>query len=96
MLNDATKTMVVRVKNTSKVATDFWWSFIEDEDAMRAAGTSRKPYIPVNQVYDILPIRSRLEPGEEEDVEFIYYGHAFRKFKGACLCEVKAGRSNSR
>merc|ERR1711965_1147035 len=58
---------------------------------MRAAGTSRKPYIPVNQVYDILPIRSHLEPDEEEDVEFIYYGHAFRKFKGACLCEVKGG-----
>jgi hydrocephalus-inducing protein len=42
-------------------------------------------------VFDILPIRSRLRPGESEDVEFVYYGHANRKFKGTCICEVEGG-----
>jgi len=91
VLNDTTKTMVVRVKNTSKVEAEFSWSFVEDAEAARLAATTRRPYIPVNQVYDILPIRSKLAPGEEEDVEFIYYGHAHRKFKGGCLCEVEGG-----
>ncbi|KAH8063156.1 hypothetical protein JL722_2318 [Aureococcus anophagefferens] len=45
----------------------------------------------VGLVFDILPIRSRLKPGEVEDVDFIYYGHAGRKFKGTCLCEVEGG-----
>ena len=67
------------------------WAFLEDEDAARAASTSRKPYIPVNQVFDILPIRSKLGAGDSEDVEFIYYGHASRRFKGTVLCEVEGG-----
>lgn len=44
-----------------------------------------------DQVFDILPIRSRLRPGETEDVEFVYYGHAGRKFRGTALCEVEGG-----
>ena len=91
VLNDTTKTLLVRVTNCSKVATDFQWAFLEDEDAARAASTSRKPYIPVNQVFDILPIRSKLGAGDSEDVEFIYYGHASRRFKGTVLCEVEGG-----
>jgi len=39
----------------------------------------------------VLPIRSCLAPGETEDVEFVYYGHSGRKFKGTCLCEVDGG-----
>ena len=45
----------------------------------------------MNQVFDILPIRSHLEPDEYEDVDFVYYAHAGRKFKGICLAEVVGG-----
>ncbi|KAH8070819.1 hypothetical protein JL721_4732 [Aureococcus anophagefferens] len=91
ILNDTTMTMRVRVTNCSKVETAFSWAFLEDEEASKATSTTKKPYIPINQVFDILPIRSRLKPGEVEDVDFIYYGHAGRKFKGTCLCEVEGG-----
>jgi len=91
VLNDTTKTMLVKVTNVSKVDTAFQWSFVEDETAAKASATTRKPYIPVNQVFDILPIRSLLKPGESEDVEFVYYGHNNRRFKGMCVCEVEGG-----
>ena len=91
VLNDTTKTMLVKVTNVSKVDTAFSWSFVEDEDAARSSATVKKPYIPVNQVFDILPIRSYLRPGESEDIEFIYYGHSSRRFKGLTVCEVEGG-----
>uniref|UniRef100_A0A7S2QVW6 MSP domain-containing protein n=2 Tax=Triparma pacifica TaxID=91992 RepID=A0A7S2QVW6_9STRA len=91
VLNDTTKTMLVKVTNVSKVDTAFSWSFVEDEDAARSTATTKKPYIPVNQVFDILPIRSYLRPGESEDIEFVYYGHSNRRFKGLTVCEVEGG-----
>ena len=83
--------MLVKVTNVSKVDTAFQWSFVEDETAAKASATTRKPYVPVNQVFDILPIRSMLKPGESEDVEFVYYGHNNRRFKGMAVCEVEGG-----
>ena len=91
VLNDTTKTMLVKVTNVSKVDTAFCWSFVEDEDAAKSSATTKKPYIPVNQVFDILPIRSYLRPGESEDIEFVYYGHSNRRFKGLTVCEVEGG-----
>ncbi|OQR81932.1 hydrocephalus-inducing protein, partial [Thraustotheca clavata] len=91
ILNDTQKSMHVKVTNVSKVPTVFHWVFIEDEKEARAIATTKRPYIPVNQVFDILPIRGALEPGEVENVEFIFYGHANRKFKSLVACEVTGG-----
>ncbi|KAJ1445550.1 hypothetical protein M885DRAFT_473458 [Pelagophyceae sp. CCMP2097] len=90
ILNDTSATLRMRVTNCSTVETSFAWAFLEDDDAKQAA-TARKPYVAVNQVFDILPLRSTLAAGETEDVEFVYFGHAGRKFKGTCLCEVAGG-----
>ena len=35
----------------------------------------------VNQVFDIVPIRGTLQPGDSEDVEFSFYGHADAKVR---------------
>lgn len=45
----------------------------------------------IEQIFDILPIRSSLRPGESEEVQFVYYGHANRKAIGKCACDVKGG-----
>ncbi|CAM9895712.1 unnamed protein product, partial [Laminaria digitata] len=42
-------------------------------------------------IFDILPIRSLLRPGESEEVGFVYYGHANRKALGKCACDVTGG-----
>lgn len=45
----------------------------------------------LTQIFDIMPIRSFLRPGESEEVEFVYYGHANRKALGKCTCDVTGG-----
>ncbi|TMW60398.1 hypothetical protein Poli38472_000440 [Pythium oligandrum] len=90
-LNDTQKSLTVVVTNVSKVETAFRWVFVEDEAEARAQATAKKPYIPVNQVFDILPIRGKLQPGESETIEFLFYGHANRKFKSLVACEVEGG-----
>lgn len=68
VLNDTTMTKAVRVTNNSVVDCAFSWSFLEDVDEGRQSATARRPYIPVNQIFDILPIRSFLRPNESEEV----------------------------
>jgi len=91
ILNDTTKSMSVSVTNTSSVDCHFQWAFVEDEDEAQTGASSKKPYIPINQVFDILPIRGLLAPGETDEIEFMFYGHANRKFKGLVVCEVEGG-----
>jgi hypothetical protein len=84
--------MAVKVRNSSKVQASFYWCFSEDEATAKAqAAIAKKPFIPINQVFDILPIRSFLQPGEIEEVEFTFYGHPNCKFKGLCVCELEGG-----
>lgn len=87
-LNDTQKAVSMMITNVSKVDTSFRWVFIEDD---KEAQAGKKPPIPINQVFDILPIRGLLKPSESEKVEFIYYGHANRKFKSLVACEVDGG-----
>eukprot|EP00501_MAST-03F_sp_TOSAG23-6_P000263 GSMAST32.ASY1.ANO1.269.1 assembled CDS len=91
ILNDTTKSMTMTISNNSKIDTTYSWAFFENESDCRAVSTSRKPYIPINQVFDILPIRSFLKPGQSEKIEFVMYGHTNRSFKGKCVCEVEGG-----
>ncbi|KAE9352056.1 Hydrocephalus-inducing protein [Phytophthora rubi] len=90
-LNDTQKSISLNVTNVSKVDTSFRWVFIEDEKEALPTATAKKPYIPINQVFDILPIRGLLKPNESEKIEFVYYGHANRKFKSTVACEVEGG-----
>eukprot|EP00644_Phytophthora_capsici_P002092 jgi/Phyca11/21187/fgenesh1_pg.PHYCAscaffold_84_\ len=90
-LNDTQKSISMNVTNVSKVDTSFRWIFIEDEKEALSTATAKKPYIPINQVFDILPIRGLLKPNESEKIEFVYYGHANRKFKSTVACEVEGG-----
>ena len=91
VLNDTTQTVSVKVTNISKIDTDLSWTFEADEEAARKKATAARPYIPVNQVYDVLPIRSLLRPGETEIVEFAFYGHANRKFRTSAVGIVQGG-----
>jgi hydrocephalus-inducing protein len=53
--------------------------------------SSAASMVPLNHAFDILPIRSQLQPGENEDIEFVYYGHANARIAGRCICEVLGG-----
>ena len=43
------------------------------------------------QVFDVLPIRGYLEPGEEETVEISYFARAHSKSAVVAVCEVEGG-----
>ena len=101
VLNDTSRRVKVKCTNESKIDANFWWSFVLPDAAEKKRPSSSStlnssvmrldPAQPVNAVFDILPIRSVLKPGESEDVEFVFYGHANHKYKATALCEVEGG-----
>jgi hydrocephalus-inducing protein len=92
VMNDTTCTKVARIANCGRVDAAFSWSFLVNEPEGDAPlGSSHRPPIPINQAFDILPIRSLLRPGESEEVEFVFYGHANRRIAGQCVCELEGG-----
>ncbi len=104
VLNDTTKTVSVRATNTSNIDAELQWVF-EDQGAdgtiaespvkarrkRKGAAAADLPNIPINQVFDILPIRSLLRPGESEVVEFAFYAHANREFFTTAVGVVRGG-----
>ena len=54
VLNDTTRAMRCKITNTSSVSAIYQWVFEEDEDAGKQASTLKNPYIPVNEVFDIV------------------------------------------
>ena len=95
ILNDTTKRYKIKVTNCSKVVTTYEWSF-SDERGQLSNIHNRKlsaanSTTPVSQVFDILPVRSVLNPGESEDVEFSLFGLANNKFNGTAVCAVVGG-----
>ena len=55
-------------------------------------GTPLKTAAP-EQVFDVLPIRGLLQPGETETVEISYFARADSKIEAFAVCEVEGGPS---
>ena len=100
VLNDTNKRLKVKCSNSSTILANFSWSFlVADEGKKRPASSKSEsavslksdPSLPINSVFDILPIRSSLLPGESEEVEFVFFGHANHKYKAIAVCEVQGG-----
>ena len=86
ILNDTTKKMVLTMKNISEMKLDYEWTFLQEElvyppgtsnsqNLESRESNSRPPQnktIPINEIFDILPLSGALEPGHEEQVEFVY------------------------
>lgn len=51
----------------------------------------QKISIPINEVFDILPLSGFLQPGESEQVEFVYNAFGGQRFKTAAVCHVEGG-----
>ena len=100
ILNDTTKRLKVKCSNTSSIVANFSWSFfVPDEGKKRPASSKSEsavslksdPSLPINSVFDILPIRSSLLPGQSEEIEFVFFGHANHRYKAIAVCEVQGG-----
>ena len=90
VLNDTTRREEVTITNTSRVPAAYTWAFHEDEGAAAASKGGAEQLAP-SAFFDILPIRSVLQPGESELVEFAYYAHANSRCAASAVCRVEGG-----
>jgi len=81
ILNDTSKRKYLVLTNISEMAVNYEWSFLEEESTSLNAVQEedennkkrKKPKsLPINEVFDILPVSGRLEPGQTENVEFTF------------------------
>eukprot|EP00898_Chlorokybus_atmophyticus_P005824 jgi/Chlat1/6242/Chrsp44S05765 len=100
--NDTSARKTLTLTNVSKVEVHYSWAFIEegtvDDDAASTIssatspkGRSSKPRLPANQVFDILPFRGTIPPGQSETTEIVYYAHPGSRYKAVAVCEVEGG-----
>ena len=47
--------------------------------------------LPINEVFDILPVSGILQPGETENVEFTFYAGNGLNYQGMAVCSVDGG-----
>ena len=106
-LSDTTARVPVRITNCSAVDAVYSWAWEADslkEDANsiasrsvrsvkggngHAAAAVAKP--PAEQLFDILPIKGMLRPGESETVNFSFFAFPGVKASAMALCLVEGG-----
>lgn len=49
------------------------------------------PRFPVNEVFDIQPIRGVLQPNQSEKVQLVFFGHQDARVTATACCEVSGG-----
>ncbi len=106
ILSETSKKQYLTMKNISEMAINYEWSFLEEEllgkndDTLSAENSNKKPVkkdnfskemIPINEIFDILPLSGHLQPNEEEQVEFIFNAVSSTRFKTKAVCNVEGG-----
>jgi hydrocephalus-inducing protein len=77
VLNDQPRSQVVTITNPSRVEARYTWCFASQQDTPK--------------LFDVLPIRGLLLPGESQRAEVLYKGGIDCKAKALALCEVAGG-----
>ncbi|CAM6101477.1 unnamed protein product [Calypogeia fissa] len=100
VIENTSKRVQLKISNTSILEVQYCWAFIDkygiDINTTSAGIQENDGYkIPTNQIFDILPIRGTLLPGEGETVEFSYFSFPKYKCRAMALCEVERGPSYS-
>lgn len=100
ILNDTSKRKYLVLTNISEMPVSYEWSFLEEErnslNAVQEEDETRKKKkkpkaLPVNEVFDILPVSGRLEPGQTENVEFTFQAGHGLLYNGIAVCSVDGG-----
>ncbi|BFI31149.1 hydrocephalus-inducing protein [Marchantia polymorpha subsp. ruderalis] len=93
---NTSKRCYLEIKNISIMDVHYCWAFLDkhgvDIDTSRDELLLNQDFkIPANRIFDILPIRNILPPGEKETVEFSFYSFPAYKCRALALCEVDGG-----
>ena len=58
---------------------------------MNSSNSFGNQSVPINQIFDILPLSGKLEPNCVEEVEFVYNALGGQNFRATALCHVEGG-----
>ena len=81
---------------------NYEWSFLEEEittlnalkqeeDKKAKKKGKKAKMLPINEVFDILPVSGVLMPGQTETVEFTYYAGHGLTYTGIAFCRFDGG-----
>jgi hydrocephalus-inducing protein len=100
-LNDTSKRKYLVLTNISEMPVSYEWSFLEEdttslnavqeEDETKKKGRKKVRQLPINEVFDILPVSGRLERGQTENVEFTFQAGHGLLYNGIAVCSVDGG-----
>jgi hydrocephalus-inducing protein len=82
VLNGSEKRQSLVMTNSSKIDADFSWSFV-------VAGQEELERI--SSLFDVLPFRGTLKPGQSETTEFVFKGAVDQVAKAKIVCQVDGG-----
>ena len=85
--------------NISEMVCSYDWSFLEEEitslvqkdEEEDSKKKKKKKELPINEVFDILPVSGILNPGESETVEFTFYAGHGMSYNGIAVCSIEGG-----
>lgn len=89
--------------NVSEMPVNYEWSFLEEEittlnalkqeeeKQAKKKKSKKSKLLPINEVFDILPVSGILMPGQTETVEFTYYSGHGLTYNGIAVCSVDGG-----
>ena len=78
------------------MAVNYEWSFLEEEMVSplkdeKKNSSKKSKVLPINEVFDILPVSGMLMPGQTETVEFTFYSGHGLLYNGVAVCSVDGG-----
>jgi hypothetical protein len=102
VLNDSSKLIKLIASNVSKVVCTYEWMFqdeinktakrvIKDKRASTKKEAHQSTQLSCDQVFDVMPVRSVLFPGESEEIQFTMFGIGNAKVNGTAVCLVEGG-----
>lgn len=93
VMNDTIKKYSLTMRNTSLMPLSYCWFFADQVESEPGVGqtTVNIPDVPLNEVFDILPLRGTIDPEGEESVEFLYFALSNRRFQVTAVCKVDGG-----
>lgn len=103
ILNDTSKKKYLTLTNISEMPVNYEWSFLEEEvlspigreneeEEKKGKKKAKKPkMLPINEVFDILPVSGMLLPGQTETVEYTFYSGHGLLYNGIAVCSVDGG-----
>ena len=88
ILNDTTKKVYMKMTNCSILDVIYNWNFVEE---VQIGEESQAKGEIINQLFDILPVKGKLMPGETETVEFLYHSASGSRHTAIAVCNVEGG-----